>query len=84
MNTASISQSRRIEDTNLPERLYTRNGFTDTDTYQYAIFTYKFVNTSRVGLTLAARTTLLVVVVEDFEVIVINRFADKNIGDEFQ
>jgi hypothetical protein len=32
---------------------------------------------------LAARTTLLVAVVQDFEVIAINVFADQDIGDEF-
>jgi len=84
MNTTSIGQSRRIEDANLREMLHTLKPFTNTATYHYAIFTCKFVNTGRVGLTLVAKTALLVSVVEDFEVIAINRFADKDIGDEFQ
>jgi hypothetical protein len=53
------------------------------DAYQYAVVTFKFVNAGRVGLTLAARATVLVAVVEEFEVIAINGFADKDIGDEF-
>ena len=84
MNTTSIGQSRRVEDANLREMLHTLEPFTNTATYQYTIFTCKFVNTGRVGLTLAARTSLLVGMVENFEVIAINGFADKDIGDEFQ
>ena len=37
----------------------------------------------QVGLTLAARTTLLIAVVAYFEVIAINVFAGKDVGDEF-
>ena len=37
----------------------------------------------RVGLTLIVGTTLLVGVVEDAEVVVVNVFAHKDIGDKF-
>ena len=83
MNTASIRQSRRVEDANLCERSHLFLICTDTCTYQYAIITCKFVNTGRVGLTLAARTSLLVFLVEDVEVVVTKRFTNKDIGDEF-
>ena len=52
-------------------------------TYHYTVLTCKFVNTGRVGLRLTARTTLLVTVVKDIEVITINVVADKDVGDEF-
>ena len=57
--------------------------FTDTRTYHYAIITCKFVNTSRVGLTLAAGTSLLVFLVKDIEIVPTNGFTDEDIGDEF-
>jgi hypothetical protein len=57
--------------------------FPSTRTYQYAILTCKFVNTGRVGLTLPARTTLLVVLVDDVDFVGIKGFTDKNIGNEF-
>jgi len=41
--------------------------FTNNGAYRYTVPTCKFVNTGRVGLTLAARITLLVAVVEEFE-----------------
>ena len=55
----------------------------DTGAYQYAVLTCKFVDTGRVGLTLAARAPLLIAVVEDLEVIVIDIFAEKDIRNEF-
>ena len=57
--------------------------FTDTRTYQHAISTCKFVNTGRVGLTLAGGSTLLVCLVDVFEVVVIRECTSKDIGDEF-
>ena len=53
------------------------------DAYQYTVLTCKFVNMGRVGLALAVGTTLFVGVVEDSQVIGINVFAEKDIGDEF-
>ena len=83
MNTPSISQSRRVEDANLRERSYLFIISTDTSTYHYAIITCKFVDTGRVGLTLAAGTSLLVLLVEDVEVVAIKGITNKDIGDEF-
>jgi hypothetical protein len=84
MNTSSIGQSRCVEETDLCERSRILQAFTNTGTYQYSILTRKFVNTGRVGLTLTSRTTLLVLLVEDAEVVGIKGLADKDIGDEFQ
>jgi hypothetical protein len=83
MNTASIGQPRCVEDADLCERSHIRQAFKNTGTYQYSILTCKFVNTGRVGLTLTSRTTLLVLLVEDAEVVVIKGITDKDIGDEF-
>ena len=83
INTASISQSRRVEDANLRERSHFFIKFPDTRTYHHAVITCKFVNASRVGLTLAARTSLLVLLIEDVEVVSPKGFTDEDIGDEF-
>ena len=83
MDTASIGESRRVEDANLRERSHFFIIFTDTQTYQHAILTCKFVNTGRVGLTLAGGTTLLVFLVDVAEVVVIKGCASKDIGDKF-
>ena len=53
-------------------------------TYHYAIFAFKLVRAGRVGLALVARTTSLVCVVKGIEVVVIDAFAVKDIGDEFR
>ena len=82
MNTACIGQSRRVEDANLREKLHLFIISTDTCTHHYAIIACKFVNTGRVGLTLAARTSLLVFLVEDVEVVAAKGFTDKDVGDE--
>ena len=49
-----------------------------------AIATCKFIESGRVGLTLTARTTLLVGGSKGFEVVMVNIPALKNICDEFQ
>ena len=54
------------------------------DTYHYAVFAPELIYSGGVGLTLILRTTLLVGVVEDLEVVVTNVLSDKNIGDKFQ
>ena len=43
--------------------------------YHYAVFAPELINVSGVGLTLIIRTTLLVAVVEDFEIVVIDVLA---------
>jgi hypothetical protein len=83
MNAASIGQPRCVEDADLCERSHILKAFKNTGTYQYPILICEFVHTGRVGLTLIGRTTLLVVLVEDVEVVVTKWIADKDIGDEF-
>ena len=53
-------------------------------THHYAILARKLVKAGLVSLALVVRATSLVSMVEDFEVIVINVVASKDIGDEFQ
>jgi len=57
--------------------------FTNRRTHHYAILARKLVKEGRVRLALVVRTTSLVGMVEDVEVIVTNVVAGKNIGDEF-
>jgi len=57
---------------------------TDYGTHHYAILTRKLVKAGRVSLALVVRTTSLVGMIEDVEVIVTNVVAGKGIGDEFQ
>jgi len=54
------------------------------DAYHYAVFAPEFIHLGGVGLTLILRTTLLVGVVEDLEVVVIKVISDKSISDKFQ
>ena len=53
-------------------------------TYHYAILAPKLVKSGRVGLALVVRTTQLVGMIENVEVVVINVVSSKDIGDEFQ
>ena len=55
----------------------------NTGAHRYAVLTCKSVETRRVRLSLGARTALLVGVVEDFEVVIINTVAEKDICNEF-
>ena len=52
-------------------------------TYHFAVLALKLVKSDRIGLALVIRTTLLVGMVENVEVVVINVVASKDIGDEF-
>jgi hypothetical protein len=81
LDTACVGQPRRVEDTNLGKRLFllTKN----TGAYHYSVFARKLIKAGRISLTLVIRTTLLVGVVENFEVVVINVIAGKGVGDEF-
>jgi hypothetical protein len=82
LDTASVGQSRRVEDPNLGKGyafFYIQNALT----YHYVVLARKFVKTGQGGLTLVAGTTWLVAAVEDSEVVVINVIADKDIGDKF-
>jgi hypothetical protein len=55
--------------------------FMDAGTYQCTAVALNVINACRVGLTLTARTALLVGAVKDFEVVAINSVADKDIGN---
>ncbi len=57
---------------------------TSTNNYHYIVVAYQFVKAGGVGLTLVVRTTLLVGMIEDVEVVVIRIVAVKGIGNEFQ
>jgi hypothetical protein len=80
LNPACVGQPRRVEDTNLGKRLFllTEN----TSAYHYSVFARKFIKVGRISLTLVIRTTSLVGVVENFEVVVINAIASKGVSDE--
>ena len=82
LNIASAGEPRSVEDANLVKRLRLFTSFKDFVSYHYAVLTRKFIMAGAVGLTLIARTTFLVGVVEDIEVVVINVVASKNIADE--
>ena len=58
--------------------------FKNAGTHQYAVFAHNFVKAGRLGPTLMAKITSLVGVVKSLEVIVVNVFAGKDIGDEFE
>jgi hypothetical protein len=54
------------------------------NTYHCAVLARKFVKPGGVGLALVVRTTLLVGMVENVEVVVIIVVASKDIGNEFE
>ena len=84
LKTASVGQSRCIEDTNLCERLCPLlSALNNAGSYQYVAVAHQFINAGRVGLAMLHRTTLFIVVVEDVEVIVISTVTKKDVGDEF-
>jgi hypothetical protein len=84
LESASVSQSWCVEDANLEKPLCILITSTNASTYHDAVAACKFVSACRVGLALIVRTTLLIGVVEDVEVVVINVVTDKDIGDKFQ
>ena len=57
---------------------------TNAGTYHYTILAAKFVQAGRVGLALVVRTSSLIGVVEDAEVVMTNSVAGEDIGHEFQ
>ena len=84
LNTTGVSQPRCIEDADLGTRLRLLITFTNTGTYHYAVVATKLVKARQLGLALVIRTTLLVGMIEDVEVVMVNVVAGKNIGDELQ
>ncbi len=82
--TASVSQPRRVEDADLWKRLCELTTSKNVGTYLYAVVAGKFVKASRNGPRLFTQTIMLVGAVEDFEVVVVNILAGKNIGDKPQ
>ena len=84
LGTTSVDQSRRVEDADLGKRLCLLNTLTIAGTYHNAVLAREFVKAGRVGLALVFRTTLLVSMIENVDVVMINVVAVKDIGDEFQ
>ena len=66
------------------KRLRILTMFKNCRTHHYAILARKLVKAGRVSLALVGRTTSLVSMVEDVEVVVVNVISGKDIGDEFQ
>ena len=64
--------------------LFILNTSTDAYTHHYAVLARKFVKSGGVCLALGVRTTSLVGIVEDVEVVVVNVVASKDISEEFQ
>jgi hypothetical protein len=58
--------------------------FKKPDTYHSAVLARKFVKAGRVGLALVIRTTSLVGMIENIEVVAISVVASKDIGDTSQ
>jgi len=84
LNTASIGQSRCIEDANLTKMLRIRTTVINTSTYHYSVLACEFVEVGRIGLALVVRTTLLVAMVKGVVIVVIDVVAMKDVSDEFQ
>ena len=83
-NIAGINKPGRIKDADLGKRLRVLTTFVNVGTYHYAVVARQFVKASRIGLGVIVQTTVLVGAVEDFEVVVINILAGKDIANEFQ
>ena len=58
--------------------------FNIAGTYHPAVFARTVVKANRGGTTLVVRTTLLIGIVENIEVITTNVVSGKDIGDKFQ
>ena len=58
--------------------------FKSARTYHYAIVACKFVQMGRIGLPLIVRSTLLIGVAKDVEVVVIKAITGEDIGNELQ
>jgi len=84
LDTMSVGQSRRVEDANLGKRLCPLNTFTIVGTYHNAVLACEFVKARRFGLALIIRTSFLVGMIENVDVVMTSIVAGKDIGDEFQ
>ena len=80
----SVGKARGIEDANLEKRSYILATLKNANTYHLAVLARKFVKADRLGPTLVGRSAILVGMVEDVVVVVINVFAVKDVGEEFQ
>ena len=81
LNTAGVSQPRRVEDANLGKELDIRTTFKHTGTYHHAVLARNLVKAGRVGSALVFASVRMV---KDFEVVMINVIASEDIGDVFQ
>ena len=84
LNTPNVGQSRRVKDLDLGKRLRIVAMFINFRTYHHTVLTRKLVKVGFVGQTLVLKTTMLVGVVENVEVVVIDIVAGEDIGNEFQ
>ena len=81
LKATDVGQSRGVEDTNLAKGLCAIIILTNASAYHYAVLAGKLVNARGGGLALVGRTTLLVGMVENVEVITSSVIPSKNIGD---
>ena len=81
LNTAGVSQPRRVEDANLGKELNIRTRFKHAGTYHHAVLARNLVKAGRVGSALVFTSVRMV---KDIEVAVINVIASEDIGDVFQ
>jgi len=82
LRTASVGEPWRVQDANLGKSLHTLVTSTAGEsTHHHAVAARKLIEVGRFGLTLIMSTTLLILVIKDFKVVVINVVAVKDIGD---
>ena len=84
LNTARVGQPRSIRGCEPWKGLRIPTTFGNAAIYHYSVLARKFIEAGRVGLTLVGRTTLFVSVVKDFEVVVVNVVASKEVDDKFK
>src|SRR5258706_1575417 len=84
LETASVGQSRGIEEANLGKSLIHHTRYIQSiSTYHYAILAGKFIPVGRGSLTLVVKPSLFNAGVQYIEVEMINVITGKDIADEF-
>ena len=84
LSTVSVGKSRRVEDANLESMSNILTIVNIAGTHHSAVLACKFVKAGRGRPTQVVRSTLLVGMVEDVEVVVINLVPSEDIGDKLQ
>jgi hypothetical protein len=82
LGIAGLGEPRCIEDANLEKKLHLLTRLKGAVAYHYSVPALKCVNVYALGPTLVAGIALIVCAVENVEVVVINVFAEKDIGNE--